>query len=89
MLPKALSMTNGTRPYKSAHGHDMSCPYGIKHKSSGNQTTKQAGSMLYLIRQQYQKCPVCNAQPNDGNGIGPSIRTSLDPTFSGVSPLDW
>ena len=34
-------MINGTRPYKNANGHDMSCPY------------KQAGSMFYLVRQQY------------------------------------
>ena len=42
MLPKALSMINGTRPYKSAHGHDiwhdMSCPYVIKHTLFGDQT---------------------------------------------------
>ena len=24
-------MTNGTRPYKSAYRHDMSCPYVINH----------------------------------------------------------
>jgi hypothetical protein len=60
----ALGMMNGTRPYKSAHGHDighdMSCYYVIKHESFGNQTTEQAGSMFYLVRQQYHSCPVCN-----------------------------
>jgi len=33
MLPRALSVMNGTRPYKSDYGyeigHDMSCPYVI------------------------------------------------------------
>jgi len=32
-------MTNGTRPYKSAYGHDMSCPYGIDHTLFDDQTT--------------------------------------------------
>ena len=35
-------MINGTRPYKSAHGHDMSCFYVINHKSFGDQTIKPA-----------------------------------------------
>jgi hypothetical protein len=39
MLPRASSAINETRPYKSAYGHDMSCPYVIKHKLSGDQST--------------------------------------------------
>ena len=43
MLPRALGMMNGTRPYKSAYGHeighDMSCPYVMNHTLSGDQTT--------------------------------------------------
>jgi len=38
-VSKSLSMTNGTRPYKSAYGHDMSCPYVINHKLFAGWTT--------------------------------------------------
>ena len=37
MLPKALRVMNGTRPYKTAYGHDMSCPYVIEHTLFGDQ----------------------------------------------------
>ena len=34
MLPKALSLKNETRPYKSAHEHDMSCPLSLLDHSA-------------------------------------------------------
>ena len=32
LLPRALSAINETCPYKTAYGHDMSCPYVINHR---------------------------------------------------------
>ena len=39
LLPGALSEINETRPYKSAYGHDMSCPYVINLMLFGDQAT--------------------------------------------------
>jgi len=46
-VSKALSLTNETRPYKSAHGHDighdighdMSCPYDTNYTLFADWTT--------------------------------------------------
>jgi len=51
-------MTNGTCPYKSAYGHDMSCPYVINNTLFDDQTTQKLAAystMLFIPYYQVER----------------------------------